>query len=112
MPRRREVTTREIPPDPKYKSPLVSKFINSIMLRGKKSVAEGIFYGAMEIIRERTKEDPLKLFEKAVNNVKPVLEVRSRRVGGGDLSSPHGSPARASNRPGHSLDPNLCPGTV
>jgi small subunit ribosomal protein S7 len=88
MPRRREVATREVPPDPKYKSPLVSKFINSIMLRGKKSVAEGIFYGAMEIIQERTKEDPLKVFEKAVNNVKPVLEVRSRRVGGATYQVP------------------------
>ena len=88
MPRRREVATREVPPDPKYKSPLVSKFINSIMLRGKKSVAEGILYGAMEIIQERTKEDPLKVFEKAVNNVKPVLEVRSRRVGGATYQVP------------------------
>jgi small subunit ribosomal protein S7 len=88
MPRRREVATRQIQPDPKHKNVLVSKFVNYIMYRGKKSVAERIFYGAMAIIQERTKEDPLKLFEKAVNNVKPVLEVRSRRVGGATYQVP------------------------
>ncbi len=88
MPRRREVTKREITPDPKYKSPLVSRFVNSIMKQGKKSVAERIFYGALDIVAQRAKEDPLKLFEKCVNNVKPVLEVKSRRVGGATYQVP------------------------
>ncbi len=88
MPRRRVVSKREILPDSKYKNLLVAKFINNIMERGKKSVAERILYGAMEIIRERTKEDPLKLFEKSVNNVKPIIEVKSRRVGGATYQVP------------------------
>ena len=88
MPRRREVTKREILPDPKYKNALVARFVNNIMERGKKSVAEGIFYGAMDLIQQRTQEDPLKLFEKSVNNVKPVIEVKSRRVGGATYQVP------------------------
>jgi small subunit ribosomal protein S7 len=88
MPRRREVTKREILPDPKYKNILVARFINKIMNRGKKSVAEGILYGALGIIQERAKEDPLKLFEKSVNNVKPIIEVKSRRVGGATYQVP------------------------
>jgi small subunit ribosomal protein S7 len=88
MPRRREVTKREILPDPKYKSTLVAKFINKIMNRGKKSVAEGILYRALGIIQERAKEDPLKLFEKSLNNVKPIIEVKSRRVGGATYQVP------------------------
>ncbi len=88
MPRRRVVVRREILPDPKYKNILVAKFVNCIMRRGKKSVAERILYRALEIIKERTNEDPLKVFEKSVNNVKPVLEVRSRRVGGATYQVP------------------------
>jgi small subunit ribosomal protein S7 len=88
MPRRREVIKRETFPDPKYKNILVAKFINKIMHQGKKSVAERIFYHALEIIQERTKEDPLKIFEKSVNNVKPVIEVKSRRVGGATYQVP------------------------
>jgi small subunit ribosomal protein S7 len=88
MPRRREVTKREILPDPKYKNALVARFVNNIMERGKKSVAEGIFYGAMDLIQQRTQEDPLKLFEKSVNNVKPIIEVKSRRVGGATYQVP------------------------
>jgi small subunit ribosomal protein S7 len=88
MPRRREVIKRETFPDPKYKNILVAKFINKIMERGKKSVAERIFYHALEIIQERTKEDPLKVFEKSVSNVKPVIEVKSRRVGGATYQVP------------------------
>jgi len=88
MPRRRVVTKREILPDPKHKNLLVAKFINNILHQGKKSVAERILYRAMEIIRERTKEDPLKLFEKSVNNVKPIIEVKSRRVGGATYQVP------------------------
>ena len=88
MPRRREVNKREILPDPKYKNPLVARFVNNIMERGKKSVAEGIFYGAMDLIQKRTQEDPLKVFEKSVNNLKPVIEVKSRRVGGATYQVP------------------------
>ena len=88
MPRRREVTKRETLPDPKYKNALVARFVNNIMERGKKSVAEGIFYGAMDLIQKRTQEDPLKLFEKSVGNVQPVIEVKSRRVGGATYQVP------------------------
>ena len=88
MPRRREVTKREILPDPKYKNALVARFLNNIMERGKKSVAEGIFYGAMDLIQQRTQEDPLKLFEKSISNVKPIIEVKSRRVGGATYQVP------------------------
>ena len=82
MPRRREVLKREIIPDPKYSSILVAKFMNCLMHKGKKSTAESIFYGCMDIIKERANEDPLEIFQQAVNNVKPTLEVKSRRVGG------------------------------
>jgi small subunit ribosomal protein S7 len=88
MPRRREVTRREILADPKYKSTLVAKFINKVMEQGKKSVAERILYHAMDIIQEKTKEDPLKVFEKSVGNVKPIIEVKSRRVGGATYQVP------------------------
>jgi small subunit ribosomal protein S7 len=88
MPRRREVTKREILPDPKYKNTLVAKFINNIMRRGKKSVSERILYRALDIVQERTKEDPLKIFEKSVSNVKPLIEVKSRRVGGATYQVP------------------------
>ena len=88
MPRRREVPKREVISDPKFNSVLVSKFVNGMMSRGKKSVARGIFYEAMDIIEKRMKEDPIKLFERAVENIKPVVEVRSRRVGGATYQVP------------------------
>ncbi len=88
MPRRREVAKREILPDPKYNNKLVAKFINSLLKRGKKSVAESIFYGAFDILEKKIKEPPVELFEKAVNNVKPVIEVKSRRVGGSTYQVP------------------------
>ena len=88
MPRRREVPVRVIIPDAKYNSKLVSKFIASIMRDGKKSVAESLLYGAFDIIGEKTKEDPLKVFEKALENVKPAIEVKSRRVGGSTYQVP------------------------
>ena len=93
MPRRGLVPKREILPDPVYQSPLVTKFINSLMHDGKKSTAEQIFYGAMQIVQERTKEDPVKIFRKALDNVKPVLEVKSRRVGGSNYQVPIEVPA-------------------
>ncbi len=88
MPRRRIVERREVPPDPVYNSPLVTKFINCMMWDGKKSVAEKIFYAAMERVRQRTKEDPLKIFKQAIENAKPKVEVRSRRVGGATYQVP------------------------
>lgn len=88
MPRRREVPKRKITPDPKYRDKLVAKFTNSLMLGGKKSTAEGIIYGAFDIIANRFKEDPLEVFRKALDNVKPKLEVKSRRVGGANYQVP------------------------
>ena len=88
MPRRREVEKRDILPDPKFNNKLVAKFINSLLKRGKKSVAESILYGAFDIIEKRVKEQPVEFFEKAVNNVKPVIEVKSRRVGGSTYQVP------------------------
>jgi small subunit ribosomal protein S7 len=88
MPRKGEVPKREILPDPKYKSRLVSKFVNCMMTDGKKSVSESIMYGAFEIIEMKTKEPPLKVFEKAMDNVRPVIEVKSRRVGGSTYQVP------------------------
>jgi small subunit ribosomal protein S7 len=88
MPRRREVPKRETLPDPIYSSTLITKFINCMMVQGKKSVAENIFYGALDVIKERTKEDPVKVFKKALETVKPVLEVKSRRVGGATYQVP------------------------
>ncbi len=88
MPRRREVPKRELLPDPVHQSPLVTKFINCMMLDGKKATTETTFYGAMNAIRERTGEDPLKVFRKAVDNVKPAVEVKSRRVGGSNYQVP------------------------
>ncbi|HMR79841.1 MAG TPA: 30S ribosomal protein S7 [Polyangiaceae bacterium] len=88
MPRRREVPKRKIIPDPVHKDKLVAKFTNSIMQDGKKSVAEGIVYGAFDIIQSRFKEDPLEVFRKALDNVKPKLEVKSRRVGGATYQVP------------------------
>jgi len=88
MPRRREVPKRETLPDPLFGSTLVTKFINCMMSRGKRSVSEGIFYGALDTIKERSKEDPVKVFKKALESVKPVLEVKSRRVGGATYQVP------------------------
>jgi small subunit ribosomal protein S7 len=88
MPRKRMVEKREIAPDPKYHSQLVSKFVNSLTRRGKKSLAQAIIYGAFDAIKQKTKEDPLPVFQKAVSNVKPVVEVRSRRVGGSTYQVP------------------------
>jgi small subunit ribosomal protein S7 len=88
MPRRRVVAKREILPDPVYNSQLVTRFINCILKKGKKSTAEGIFYGALEAIQQRMQDDPVKVFKRAVDNVKPQLEVKSRRVGGSTYQVP------------------------
>lgn len=88
MPRRREVVKRDVMPDPKYNNKLVAKFINCLMYKGKKSIAESILYSSFDIIKERTNQDPLAIFQQAINNVKPTLEVKSRRVGGSTYQVP------------------------
>lgn len=88
MPRRREVAKREILPDPKYTSVDVAKFVNVLMKAGKKSVAERIIYGALDQIKKKSSKDPLEVFNQALNNVKPVVEVKSRRVGGANYQVP------------------------
>lgn len=88
MPRRRVAAKRDIQPDPKHGSKLLAKFINQVMVDGKKSIAEKIVYGALDIIKDRKKCDPLELFERALNQAKPVVEVKSRRVGGATYQVP------------------------
>lgn len=88
MPRRRVVAKREILPDPKFRSDTVAKFINTLMKGGKKSVAETIVYGALDRIGEKTKVDPLDVFDKTLDNVRPLVEVKSRRVGGSTYQVP------------------------
>ena len=88
MARRRRPEKREILPDPKFGDEVLSKFMNSVMLDGKKSVAESIVYGALETVEQRAKKDPLAVFHDALNNVKPNIEVRSRRVGGATYQVP------------------------
>ena len=88
MPRRREVPKREILPDPKFGNITLAKFINHVMISGKKSVAERIVYGALDKIQERTKNDPLEMFEKALESIQPAVEVKSRRVGGATYQVP------------------------
>ena len=88
MPRRREVPKRQILPDPRYHDLLVAKFMNVLMYDGKKAVAESIVYGAFDIIETRTKEDPVHVFRRAVENTEPMVEVKSRRVGGSTYQVP------------------------
>ena len=88
MPRRREIKKRRITPDPVYRDGQVARFISNVMRRGKKSTAENIVYGAFEIIKKRHKMDPVDTFKKALDNVRPRLEVRSRRVGGATYQVP------------------------
>jgi small subunit ribosomal protein S7 len=88
MSRRRAAVKREVQPDPKFGDLIVSKFMNCLMFQGKKSVAEGIVYGAMDRIAKRSGQDPLRMFHDALNNVRPTVEVRSRRVGGATYQVP------------------------
>ncbi len=88
MPRRGEVPKRKLTADPKFKDRLVAKLTNTVMLSGEKSIAEGIVYGAFDVIQARHKEDPLEVFRKAIDNVKPKVEVKSRRVGGATYQVP------------------------
>ena len=88
MPRRRVVAKREILPDPKYGNITLAKFMNHVMVSGKKSVAEKIVYGAMTMVEERLKRDPVEVFQEALDNVAPMVEVKSRRVGGATYQVP------------------------
>ena len=88
MPRRREVPKRTILPDPKFGDQTVAKFVNVMMLNGKKSIAEKILYGALDVIKERGTEEPLDVFYQALENIRPVVEVKSRRVGGATYQVP------------------------
>ncbi|HEY7716484.1 MAG TPA: 30S ribosomal protein S7 [Candidatus Binatia bacterium] len=88
MPRKGEVRKREILPDPKYGDKVVARFVNTIMARGKKSVAESIFYRSLDIVTAKTKEDSLGVFKRAIENTRPAVEVRSRRVGGATYQVP------------------------
>jgi len=88
MPRRGFIARRELQPDPLYNSTLVTKFINSMMYGGKRSTAQRIMYEALGVVQQKTQDDPLKVFKKAVDNVKPSLEVKSRRVGGSNYQVP------------------------
>jgi small subunit ribosomal protein S7 len=88
MPRRRVIAKREVTPDPLYNSALVTKFISTVMSDGKRSTAERILYGSLDIVKEKTGDDPMKVFKKAIDNSKPSLEVKSRRVGGSNYQVP------------------------
>ena len=88
MPRKRLIVRREILLDPKYKNQLIAKFMNCMMVKGKRSLAQAILYEAFDIIEQKTKEDPLAVFQKAISNVKPLVEVKSRRVGGSTYQVP------------------------
>jgi small subunit ribosomal protein S7 len=88
MPRRREIARRDILPDPLYNSQLVTRFVNVVMRDGKKTTSERILYEALETIRQRTQDDPMKVFKRAIENVKPAVEVKSRRVGGSTYQVP------------------------
>ena len=88
MPRRRVVAKREVLPDPKYGSQILAKFINHVMVNGKKSLAERIVYGALDRVSEKTGKDPMDIFEKAIEDLKPMVEVKSRRVGGATYQVP------------------------
>jgi small subunit ribosomal protein S7 len=88
MPRRRVAAKRDVLPDPKFGSVTLAKFMNHVMVSGKKSVAEKIVYGALDIVKERTKKDPIEAFEEALENIAPMVEVKSRRVGGATYQVP------------------------
>ncbi len=120
MGRKKVIRKREVHPDPKFNDVVVTKFISTLLKEGKKSTAESIFYGSVDLIQERTGEDGLKLFKKALENVKPLLEVKSRRVGGATYQVPiEVKPARrqslasrwiveaARSRPEHSMAERL-----
>jgi small subunit ribosomal protein S7 len=103
MPRRREVPKRKVQPDPKYGDRLVGRFTNVLMRDGKKSTAERIIYGAFEVIENKTRNDPLQMFRRALDNVRPRVEVKSRRVGGATYQVPIEVRPDAANERGESV---------
>ena len=88
MSRKRKSEVREVLPDPKFQDIVITKFMNTLMIGGKKSIAEKIFYGALDLVQEKTGEEPLKVFKKALSNIKPAVEVKSRRIGGATYQIP------------------------
>ena len=113
MPRRRVIAKRVIAPDPVYNSALVTKFVNTVMNAGKRSTAEQILYRSFDMIKERTGDDPLKVFKKALDNVKPSLEVKSRRVGGSNYQVPiEVTTSRASRSASAGWSATLAPGAT
>ena len=88
MSRKRKADVREVLPDPVYQDIVITKFMNTLMIGGMKSIAEKIFYGALEVVQEKTGEEPLKVFKKALSNIKPAVEVKSRRIGGATYQIP------------------------
>lgn len=88
MPRRRVAAKREILPDPKYKNLTLAKFMNHVMVHGKKSIAEGVVYGALDVVSEKLNNDPIETFDKALESIQPMVEVKSRRVGGATYQVP------------------------
>ena len=109
MPRRGNVPKREVLPDPLYNSVLVTKLTNSIMLDGKKGVAQKVVYGAFDIIKDKTGKEPMEVYTQALENIMPSLEVKARRVGGATYQVPHRGPARAPSDPGAALADHLRP---
>ena len=104
MSRKHRAVQRSVLPDPFYQDVVVTKFINALMIGGKKSVAEKIFYGAMKNIEQKINEEPLKVFKKAMSNVKPAVEVKSRRIGGATYQIPVEVRVDRRQSPGYSLD--------
>lgn len=109
MPRKGAVPKRDVLPDPVYGNKTVTRFINKVMLDGKKGVAESIVYGAFDICHSKLNKEPIEIFEQALNNVMPVLEVRARRVGGANYPGTGRSKSRPSSDSGYPLDGQLCP---
>ena len=109
MPRRGNVAKRDVLADPVYNSKMVTRLVNSVMYDGKKGVAQKIVYGAFDIIKEKSGNDPLEMFEKALENIMPVLETKSRRVGGANYQVPDGGPPRPAPDPRPALADHLCP---
>ena len=108
MPRKGPVPKRDVLPDPVYNSKLVTRFINKVMYDGKKGIAETIVYDAFEIIRSKMGQDPMEVFDQALKNVMPVLEVRARRIGGANYQVPVEVRADRRQTLGHSLGCKLC----
>ena len=109
MSRRSRAVRRSVPDDPRYESGVVTKFINGLMLDGKKSLAEKIFYDAMDIVEQKTGQPPINVFQQALTNAKPALEVKSRRVGGATYQVPDRSSPRAPAGLGHQVADRVCP---